>query len=137
MDEQTPRPGEGYTPKAHLIFLSRWTLLLAHHVPNCLTREISPTNHLKVLKKTRLSEAVLVLGTGERQPAAFLTWGERTRSEAAVFGLISHLTAGLASGNRKYDISALTCRNVGTSGCLLALCRNTERAGRTRQTTHN
>lgn len=36
----------------------------------------------------------------------------------AVFGLISHLTAGQASENRKYDITALTFRNVGMSGCL-------------------
>lgn len=34
----------------------------------------------------------------------------------AVFSSISHLTAGLASGNRKYDITALTFRNVGMSG---------------------
>ncbi len=37
----------------------------------------------------------------------------------AAFDLIGHLTAGLASGNRKYDITALTFRNVGMSGCLL------------------
>lgn len=39
----------------------------------------------------------------------------------AVFGLICHLTAGLPSGNRKYDITALTFRNVGMSGGLLTL----------------
>lgn len=38
-----------------------------------------------------------------------------------VFSLISHLTASLASGNRKYDITTLTFRNVGMSGCLLTL----------------
>lgn len=49
----------------------------------------------------------------------------------AVFGLISHLTAGLASGNRKYDITALTFRNVGMSGCLFTLLeRNRRRASR-------
>lgn len=57
----------------------------------------------------------------------------------AVFSLISHLTAGLASGNRKYDITALTFRNVGMSGCLFTLLernRDREQAGWTPQITH-
>lgn len=39
-----------------------------------------------------------------------------SESRPAVFGLSRHLTAG--QENRKYDISALTFRNVGMSGCL-------------------
>lgn len=35
-----------------------------------------------------------------------------------MFGLSRHLTAGQAPENRKYDITALTFRNVGMSGCL-------------------
>lgn len=45
----------------------------------------------------------------------------RTRQDEgrlAVFGLISHLTAGRAPENRKCDITALTFRNVGMSACL-------------------
>lgn len=58
----------------------------------------------------------------------------------AVFGLISHLTAGLASGNRKYDITALTFRNEGMSGRLFTLLernRDREQAGRTQKIAHS
>ena len=50
-----------------------------------------------------------------------------------VFSSISHLTAGLASGNRKYDITALTFRNVGMSGCLFTLLER-KRASRNHTT---
>lgn len=41
-----------------------------------------------------------------------------SESRPAVFGFSRHLTAGQAPENRKYDITALTFRNVGMSGCL-------------------
>lgn len=41
-----------------------------------------------------------------------------SESRLAVFGLSRHLTAGQAPENRKHDITALTFRNVGMSGCL-------------------
>lgn len=50
-----------------------------------------------------------------------------------VFGLISHLTAGLASGNRKYDITVLTFRNVGMSVGLFTLLEQ----NRKKQDGHN
>lgn len=51
---------------------------------------------------------------------------------------LSHLTAGLASGNRKYDITALTFRNVGMSGRMLTLLamKKRQKASRT-DTTDN
>lgn len=34
--KRTAWPGEGYTPKEHLISLSHWTMVLAHHTPKRL-----------------------------------------------------------------------------------------------------
>lgn len=101
--------------------------MLAHHTPNRLTREISQTNHLKpkILKNIlKLSGSAAHPSLGRRGEGlgcvSLSARGEGGwwKDSVAVFDLVSHLTAGLASGNRKYDITALTFWNVGMSGCL-------------------